>query len=108
MAILAFDYYHTSMPGRLDESRFAEQFQWLSTLPTLIYCFPSSVFSFALGAAMSRVLCSIVGEQVCDSEVAFVIIWWLIPVTLGYLQWFKVFPPLLKKFQKRFPRPAVS
>jgi hypothetical protein len=110
IGLLAFDYYHSyhsSMPGSLEESRFAEQFQWLSNLPTLFYCFPSSVFSFALGAALSRGLCSIVGEQACDSELAFVLIWWLIPVTFGYLQWFKVLPLLLKKFQERFPRPAV-
>jgi hypothetical protein len=108
IALLAFDHYRSSMPGSLEESRFAEQFQWLSFPPILLYCFPSSVFSFALGAALSRGLCSIVGEEACDSELAFVLIWWLIPVTFGYLQWFKVFPPLLKKFQKRYPKPAVS
>ena len=108
IAILAFDYYHPSIAGSADEPRFAEQFQWLSIFPTLLYCFPSSVFSFGLAAALSHVLCSIVGEQACDSELAFVLIWWLIPVTFGYLQWFKVFPLLLKKFQERFPKPAVS
>ena len=101
IAILAFDYYHPSIAGSADEPRFAEQFQWLSIFPTLLYCFPSSVFSFGLAAALSHLLCSVVGEQACDSELAFVSIWWLIPVTLGYLQWFMVFPPLLKKFEKR-------
>lgn len=109
IAILAFDHYHPDIPGNLDEPRFAEQFQWLSILPMLLYCFPSSVFSFALGAALQNgVLCPIFGPQACDSELAFVAIWWLVPVTLGYLQWFKLLPRLLRKFERRFPTQVIS
>jgi hypothetical protein len=108
IAVLAFEYYHPETAGNLDEHRFAEQFQWLSTYPILVYCFPSSLFSFALGVALNRTFCSVVDSQTCDSELAFVAIWWLIPVALGYLQWFKLTPWLLKKLEKRFPALMTS
>lgn len=99
-AILAFKYYHPSIPGNLDEPRVAEQSQWLSNFPTMIYCFPSSVLSFSFTYIFSRLLCPIVGEQACDGMLVFVGLWWLIPVTLGYVQWFQALPYLHKKFAK--------
>jgi hypothetical protein len=108
IAILAFEYYHPSVPGNLDEPRIAEQSQWLLIFPPLLYCFPSSVLSYALGAALSLSVCPIFGPQACDSELVSVGIWWLIPVVLGYLQWFKLFPWLLMKFEKRPSAPAVT
>lgn len=100
IAILAFEYYHQSIPGPLDEPRVAEQSQWLSNFPTMIYCFPSSVLSFSFTYILSRLLCPTFGEQACDGMFVFVGLWWLIPVTLGYLQWFKALPFLHKKFAK--------
>jgi hypothetical protein len=100
MAILAFEYYHLSIGGNLDEPRLAEQSQWLSNFPTMIYCFPSSILSFSITFVLSRLLCPVIGPQACDGELVFVGIWWLIPVTLGYLQWFKALPYLHRKFAK--------
>ena len=99
-AILAFEYYHPSIGNSLDEPRIAEQSQWLSNFPTMIYCFPSSILSFSFTFMLSRLLCPIIGEQACDGTLVFVGLWWLIPVTLGYLQWFKALPYLHKKFAK--------
>ncbi len=99
-AILAFEYYHPSIPGSFDEPRVAEQSQWLSNFPTMIYCFPSSILSLSFTFIMSRWLCPIIGEQACDGMLVFVGLWWLIPVTLGYFQWFKALPYLHKKFAK--------
>lgn len=100
MAILAFEYYHLNIGNNLDEPRLAEQSQWLSNFPTMIYCFPSSILSFSFTFILSRSLCPIIGSQACDGVLVFVSIWWLIPVTLGYLQWFKAVPYLHKKFAK--------
>ncbi len=100
MAVFAFEYYHPSIRGDLNEPRLAEQSQWLSNFPTMIYCFPSSILSFSFTFILSRLLCPIIGPGSCDGELAFVSIWWLIPVTLGYLQWFKALPYLHKKFAK--------
>ena len=102
-AVLAFDYYHPVIPGKLDDPHMLEESQWLSNFPTFVYCFPSSMLSLALEAAVSHVLCPIIGSQACDSNLAFVGIWWLIPVTLGYLQWFKSVPWMLKKYETRSP-----
>ena len=102
IAFLAFDYHHPEIPGNHAEPRFAEAFQWFSLLPTMIYCFPSSMLSWPLGAALNRVLCA--RPETCDSMLVLVPIWWLIPVTLGYLQWFALFPWLLKKFEQRSPQ----
>lgn len=66
MAILAFEYYHPSMGNSLDEPRIAEQSQWLSNFPTMIYCFPSSILSFSFTFMLSRLLCPIIGAQACD------------------------------------------
>ena len=99
-AILAFEYYHPSIPGNLDEPRVAAQSQWLSNFPTMIYCFPSSILSFSFTYILSRLLCPIIGEQACNGMLVFVGLWWLIPVTLGYVQWFQALPYLHKKFAK--------
>jgi hypothetical protein len=106
MAFLAYDYYHPEIPGDPNQPRFAEQFQGISLLPMMAYCFPSSVLSYALGAALDHVLCP--SLEACDSMLVFVPIWWLMPVTLGYLQWFRLFPWLLKKFENRPPAPGIS
>jgi hypothetical protein len=107
-AILAFNYYHPDIPGSPDEPRVGENFMGLSIFPTLIYCFPSSVLSFALGAFIDNLLCPIAGPQACDSTSAYLAIWWLLPVALGYLQWFTLIPWLLKKSEKRLPAWAIS
>ena len=100
MAVFVFEYYHPSIGNNLDEPRIAEQSQWLSNFPTMIYCFPSSILSFSFTFILSRSLCPIIGDQACDGMLVFVGLWWLIPVTLGYLQWFKALPYLHKKFAK--------
>jgi hypothetical protein len=105
IAILALEYYHSDIARNIDEPRVMEQSVWLYNFPTLLYCFPSSVLSWALGAGLDRLLCSIAGPKACDSMMnsmsEFVAIWWLLPVTIGYLQWFKLVPWLLKRFEKR-------
>jgi hypothetical protein len=112
IAILALEYYHSDIARNIDEPHVREQSVWLYNFPTLLYCFPSSVLSFALGASLDRMLCSIAGPKACDammdSFLAFVAIWWLPPVTLGYLQWFALTPWLLKKFEKRLPALTTS
>jgi hypothetical protein len=106
-ALLAVDYYHPVVPGKLDDPHILEESQWLSNFPTFVYCFPSSILAIALEWAVSSVLCPIVGEQACDSELAFVGLWWLIPVTLGYLQWFILLPWLFKTSERRSPELAI-
>lgn len=110
IGILALDYYHSDIARNIDEPYIREQSVWLYNFPTLLYCFPSSVLSWALGAGLDRLLCSIAGPKAYDSMMnsmfEFVAIWWLLPVTIGYLQWFKLVPWLLKRFEKRTP--AVS
>jgi uncharacterized membrane protein YbhN (UPF0104 family) len=105
MAILVFEYYHSHIVANFDEPQVREQSVWLFNFPTMLYCFPSSVLSFPLEAALNHVLCSIAGPKACDammdSLLASVAIWWLPPVTLGYLQWFKLVPWLLKRFEKQ-------
>jgi|HubBroStandDraft_6_1064221.scaffolds.fasta_scaffold207209_2 hypothetical protein len=112
IAILTFDYYHSDIARNIDEPHVMEQSVWLDNFPTMLYCFPSSVLSFALGAALNHVLCSIAGPKACDSVMnsmsEFVAILWLLPVTIGYLQWFKLVPWLLKKFEKRTPAMSPS
>ena len=103
IAILALEQHYPSIAGSPDEPHIAEQFQWLSIFPMLVYCFPSSIFSFALGVGVDNLLCRIVSARACDSEFAFVAIWWLLPVTLGYLQWFAFVPWFLKRSEKRLP-----
>jgi hypothetical protein len=103
IAIIAFEYHYPETPGNPDEPRLAAQFQWLSVVPAMVYCFPSSILSYPAATAVGRVVCPIVGPQSCDSGLAFVGIWWLIPVIFGYLQWFKLFPLLLKKCENWFP-----
>jgi hypothetical protein len=76
----------------------------------MLYCFPSSLLSFPLGALLNHVLCSIAGPKACDavthSMLAFLAISWLPPVTVGYLQWFTLLPWTLRKRKKRFSPPS--
>jgi hypothetical protein len=71
----------------------------------MIYSFPVSMVYFPVLGGIVYYLCFAVGLHFCQgtsrvSGTITDIAWWLVSVSIGYLQWFKVFPYLFNKLKK--------
>jgi hypothetical protein len=106
ISLLAFDYYCAApVAGSEAEPRFNEQAYFLAFFPPMIYSFPASMVYFPVLGGLAYYLCTVVGLHFCQSTSGISgtitdVGWWLVSVTIGYLQWFKVFPRLFKALEE--------